>query len=58
MNIDAPFMRNMVRRAISKLRRLLTFILSLVVGREMLSTAEYYRRHHSYTERTRKSLTG
>ena len=58
MNIDAPFMRNMVRRAISKLTRLLTFILSLVVGREMLSTAEYYRRHHRYTERRSKSLTG
>ncbi len=58
MNIDAPFMRNMVRRAISKLSRLLTFFLSLVVGRELLSTAEYYRRHHRYMERRSKSLIG
>ena len=57
MNIDVAFMRNMVRRTISKLSGLLTFFLSLVVGREMLSTAEYYR-HHRYKERRSESLIG
>ncbi len=58
MNIDVAFMRNMVRRTISKLSGLLTFFLSSLVGKEMLSTAEYHRRHHRYKERRSKSLIG